>query len=418
VLSRGGAGTPADRVKVGSSLVTNEGRGLDVEAIARWAEQIAALRAQASRCVLVSSGPSPRACSGWAGRAAAAKCTSCRPPPRSGRWAWRRPTRAASRVGHAQRAGAADACRPGRPPRYLNARSTLFTLLDLGVVPVINENDTVVTDEIKFGDNDTLGALVPTWSRPTCWSSSPTRRACTRADPRRDPAAHAGREVRPATRSWSDGRRRRQPDRRGGMLTKVLAAKRAARSGATPSSPRAASPTCCCAWPRASDRHAAAGVDRGADRRASSGWPITCRSGAVRVDDGAVRALRAEGKSLLPIGVVEVHRRVPARRRDRLRRPGGREVARGLANYSSATRRGASRGGRAARSISARLRRGARTDPPRQPRRALTAARPPRVGRLKGGIQPRRCRVAVAIDRCGARAPGRDQRCGAPRRNT
>ena len=97
--------------------------------------------------------------------------------------------------------------------RYLNARSTLLTLLSLGIIPVINENDTVVTEEIRFGDNDTLGALVTNLSRPTCWSSSPTRKASTpaiRARPRRDPRARSERG-RPAARG--NGRWRRLRDR-------------------------------------------------------------------------------------------------------------------------------------------------------------------------------------------------------------
>jgi glutamate 5-kinase len=148
-------------VKVGSALVTNNGEGLDLASIADWARQIAALHAEGKQVILVSSGAI--ACGmqrlGWNnGRT---PCTNCRPPPRSARWAWRRPTKAPlpdHGLHTAQILLTHDDLADRK--RYLNARSTLSTLLELGVVPIINENDTVVTDEIKFGDNDTLGALV------------------------------------------------------------------------------------------------------------------------------------------------------------------------------------------------------------------------------------------------------------------
>src|SRR6185436_13827159 len=148
-------------IKVGSSLVTNDGRGLDHAAIARWAAQIATLRATGKQVILVSSGAIAEGMQrlGWAKRphamhelqAAAAvgqmglvQCyESC----------FREHGLATAQV-LLTHADLADR------QRYLNARSTLRTLLDLGVIPVINENYTVVTDEIKLGDNDTLGAMV------------------------------------------------------------------------------------------------------------------------------------------------------------------------------------------------------------------------------------------------------------------
>jgi glutamate 5-kinase len=148
-------------VKVGSSLVTNEGKGLDVIAIALWARQIADLRATGKEVVLVSSGAIVEGMQrlGWT----------------------KRPTginelQAAAAVGQMGLAQVYESCFRKHKletaqillthddladrKRYLNARTTLLTLLSLGVVPIVNENDTVVTDEIKFGDNDTLGALV------------------------------------------------------------------------------------------------------------------------------------------------------------------------------------------------------------------------------------------------------------------
>src|SRR6267142_2240795 len=175
-------------VKVGSSLVTAAGRGLDAAAIALWAEQIARLVAGGRRVILVSSGAIAEGMQrlGWTRR------------PQT-----MHELQAAAAVGQMGLVQCYESCFRGHGlhtaqvllthadmadrQRYLNARSTLRTLLELGVIPVINENDTVVTDEIKLGDNDTLGAM----------------------------AGGTGSAL-----------------AKGGMLTKVLAAKRAARSGA------------------------------------------------------------------------------------------------------------------------------------------------------------------------------------------
>lgn len=148
-------------VKVGSSLVTNDGKGLDHAAIGRWAAQIAALRAQGKEVVLVSSGAIAEGMQrlGWNKRpreidelqAAAAVGQMGLAQVYESRFTEHHIRTAQILLTHADLADR---------ERYLNARSTLLTLLRLGVVPIINENDTVVTDEIKFGDNDTLGALV------------------------------------------------------------------------------------------------------------------------------------------------------------------------------------------------------------------------------------------------------------------
>src|SRR2546421_13042843 len=148
-------------VKVGSSLVTAAGRGLDAEAIARWAEQIAGLVARGKRVILVSSGAIAEGMQrlGWSRR------------PQT-----MHELQAAAAVGQMGLVQCYESCFRGHGlhtaqvllthadladrQRYLNARTTLRALLELGVIPVINENDTVVTDEIKLGDNDTLGALV------------------------------------------------------------------------------------------------------------------------------------------------------------------------------------------------------------------------------------------------------------------
>ena len=175
--------------KVGSSLVTNEGRGLDRAAVAHWAAQIAALRKQGRQVVLVSSGAIAEGMArlGWRKRpsvmhelqAAAAVgqmglCRRMRPPSRNTACAPRRscsPTKTADRH------------------RYLNARSTLFALLRLGVVPIVNENDTVVTDEIRLGDNDTLGALVTNLIEADTLVILTDQRGLYDSDPRKNPDA-------------------------------------------------------------------------------------------------------------------------------------------------------------------------------------------------------------------------------------
>jgi len=325
-------------VKVGSTLVTNEGRGLDRAAIAQWAVQIAALRASGKQVLLVSSGAIAEGMQrlGWTRR------------PREVH-----ELQAAAAVGQMGLAQAYESCFAAQEmrtaqillthadladrARYLNARSTLFTLLGLGVVPIINENDTVVTDEIKFGDNDTLGALTANLVEAEVLVILTDQAGLYSADPRRETEATLLAEVRagdPQLEAIAGGAG--SEIGRGGMITKVLAAKRAARSGAH--------------TVIASGREQnvlvrlAAGERLGTQFLAST-EVLTARKqwladhlqvrGAVRLDAGAVRALAAEGKSLLPIGVVEVIGSFDRGDVIACIDGGGREVARGLTNYSS-----------------------------------------------------------------------------------
>src|SRR5206468_1443421 len=222
-------------VKVGSSLVTNDGRGLDGAAVAGWAAQIAELKHAGKDVVLVSSGAIAEGIKrlGWRGRPAAMH-----------------ELQAAAAVGQmglvqayesaftqyglhtAQILLTHDDLADRR--RYLNARSTLLTLLRLDVIPVINENDTVTTDEIRFGDNDTLGALVTNLIEADVLVLLTDQQGLYTADPRRDPTATLVRSARagdPKLEAIAGGVGTAMG--RGGMLTKVLAAKRAARSGAS-----------------------------------------------------------------------------------------------------------------------------------------------------------------------------------------
>ena len=221
-------------VKVGSSLVTNQGTGLDMDALGNWAQQIATLRTQGCEVVLVSSGAIAEGMQrlGWKKRPSAVH-----------------ELQAAAAVGQMGLVQAYESCFRQHQlhaaqvllthadladrERYLNARSTLRTLLNLGVIPIINENDTVVTDEIKFGDNDTLGALVANLIEADALVILTDQDGLYTADPRKDSSATLISEAQAgdAKLEMMAGGAGSHIGR-GGMLTKVLAAKRAARSGA------------------------------------------------------------------------------------------------------------------------------------------------------------------------------------------
>src|SRR6186713_1430759 len=221
-------------VKVGSSLVTNEGRGLDEAAIGEWCRQLAALVREGREVVMVSSGAIAEGMKrlGWPARPRGVhELQAAAAVGQMGLAQIYESALRAHGIGSAQvlltHADLADR------ERYLNARSTLVTLLALGVVPVINENDTVVNDEIKFGDNDTLGALVTNLIEADALVILTDQKGLYSADPRKDPSAQLvanGRAGDPGIEAMAGGAGTHLGS--GGMLTKVLAAKRAARSGA------------------------------------------------------------------------------------------------------------------------------------------------------------------------------------------
>jgi glutamate 5-kinase len=225
--------------------------------------------------------------------------------------------------------------------RYLNARSTLLTLLKLGVVPVINENDTVVNDEIKFGDNDTLGALVANLVEADLLVILTDQHGLYTADPRKDPAAtfvHEAKAGDPQLEVMAGGAG--SSIGRGGMITKILAAKRAAGSGAST----------VIAWGREPDAlvRLADGeligtflVAQTQKQQARKQWMVDHLQlrGSVIVDAGAVAKLRDEGKSLLPIGMTAVEGDFSRGDVIAVRDASGGEIARGLANYASAEAR-------------------------------------------------------------------------------
>ena len=227
-------------VKVGSSLVTNEGRGLDETAIGEWSRQLAALvRGDGvgvpREVIMVSSGAIAEGMKrlGWTARPKEIhELQAAAAVGQMGLAQMYETKLREHRMGSAQvlltHADLADR------ERYLNARSTLLTLLGLGVVPVINENDTVVNDEIKFGDNDTLGALVANLVEADALVILTDQKGLYTADPRRDPAAqfvHEAQAGDAALEAMAGGAG--SSIGKGGMITKILAAKRAAGSGAS-----------------------------------------------------------------------------------------------------------------------------------------------------------------------------------------
>jgi glutamate 5-kinase len=330
-------------VKVGSALVTNNGSGLDVSAIEDWARQIAALRADGREVLMVSSGAI--ACGlqrlGWDKRPKALP-----------------ELQAAAAVGQMGLAQVYDAAFAQHGlltaqillthddlsdrTRYLNARSTLTTLMSLGVVPIINENDTVVTDEIKFGDNDTLGALVANLVDADALFILTDQTGLYTADPRKDPNATLIQEAAagtPELEQMAGGAGTRIGT--GGMITKVIAAKRAASSGAhtaiasgRPNNPNAI-------------MRLAAGEAIGTLLLASTPR-LSARqqwladhlqlAGQLHLDSGAIAALKA-GKSLLPIGVTSVTGDFERGAVVACLTPEGEEIARGLTNYASSEAR-------------------------------------------------------------------------------
>jgi glutamate 5-kinase len=329
-------------VKVGSALVTNGGSGLDHAAITQWAGQIAALVRGGREVVLVSSGAIAEGMQrlGWKQRPHAMH-----------------ELQAAAAVGqmglvqiyescfrehglHAAQVLLTHADLADRQ-RYLNARSTLLTLLSLGVIPVINENDTVVTDEIRFGDNDTLGAMVTNLVEADALVILTDQEGLFSADPRIDASAKLIPQA-DATDERLDKMAGGTSSAiaRGGMLTKVLAAKRAARSGAST----------VIASGRQPDVLTRLGAGEQIGTLLVSGTtPLAARkqwladhlqvSGRLVIDEGAARALLGQGKSLLPIGVKRVEGDFERGAVVACITEDARDIARGLINYSAAESR-------------------------------------------------------------------------------
>src|SRR5574340_1651296 len=324
-------------VKVGSSLVTNQGAGLDLNALGNWARQIAALNAAGHEVVLVSSGAIAEGMQrlGWATRPTSIHDLQAAAAVRQMGLVQAYESCFRKHDLHAAQVLLTHADLANRE-RYLNARTTLTTLLSLHVIPIINENDTVVTDEIKFGDNDTLGALVANLIEAEALIILTDQSGLYTADPRRDPTATLvgeGRAEDPIYESMAGGAG--SGISKGGMITKIRAAQRAARSGAH---------TCIASGHEPdSILRLARGEALGTLLYATS-TPLQARkqwladhlqlAGSLFLDDGAVAALGA-GKSLLPVGVVAVEGEFERGTAVACRTQDGREIARGLVNYAS-----------------------------------------------------------------------------------
>jgi glutamate 5-kinase len=329
-------------VKVGSSLVTNEGRGLDEQAIGEWCRQLSALVRDGREVIMVSSGAIAEGMKrlGWTTRPQELHELQAAAAVGQMGLAHMYETKLRENgLGSAQvlltHADLADR------ERYLNARSTLLTLLTHGVLPVINENDTVVNDEIKFGDNDTLGALVANLVEADALIILTDQKGLYTADPRRDPSATFVHEA-----SAGDAKLEEMAGGagssigKGGMITKILAAKRAAGSGAST----------VIAWGREPDalvrltQGEAIGtllVAQTQKQQARKQWMADHLQlrGSVTIDDGAVSKLKGDGSSLLPIGMTGVDGDFSRGEVIAILDSQGQEVARGLANYAAAEAR-------------------------------------------------------------------------------
>lgn len=324
-------------IKIGSALLTNDGRGLDFTAIAAWVEQMAGLKASGRELVLVSSGAVAEGMCrlGWKTRpnalhelqAAAAVGQMGLVQAYESRFLTHGMHTAQVLLTHEDLADRR---------RYLNARSTLRTLLKLNVIPVVNENDTVATEEIKFGDNDTLAALVANLVEADLLVILTDQQGVFDCDPRQNPAAKLLHEV-----AADDPELERVAGGggllgRGGMITKVRAARRAARSGASTIIVSGREPDIL--------RRVSEGERVGTLLTPQQG-PIAARKqwlashmvarGGLRLDEGAVNVLRQSGRSLLPVGVTAVEGEFNRGELVICKSPEGIEVARGLVNYSA-----------------------------------------------------------------------------------
>ena len=335
-------GTKRLVVKIGSSLLTAQGQGLDSNAIADWVGQIAALHKQGTQVLLVSSGAVAEGMKrmGWSKRPHALY-----------------ELQAAAAIGqmgliqtyesffkqhgiHTAQVLLTHDDLSNRK-RYLNARSTLTALLNLGVVPVINENDTVTTDEFRFGDNDSLAALVVNLVEANALILLTDQSGVFDKDPRQHQDAHLLEEVNASDATLDTmvtGKAGALGS--GGMYTKIRAARLAARSGAM--------------------TVIAHGSEPGVIQRIINGDqigtlllsdqnPVVARKqwlashlqskGKLVLDDGAVKVLRDSGRSLLPVGVTDVQGQFVRGEVVECVDQHGREIARGLINYSSSEAR-------------------------------------------------------------------------------
>lgn len=324
-------------IKIGSALITNDGQGLNHQAIQSWAQQIAGLRESGKEILLVSSGAVAEGMArlGWKLRPHALH-----------------ELQAAAALGQMGLVQNFESCFKqhdihtaqvllthedlGDRQRYLNARSTLKTLLKLGAIPIINENDTVATDEIRFGDNDTLGALVSNLVEADTLILLTDQQGLYDEDPRFNKDAELISESSAANTELlgmaGDGGALGQ----GGMRTKVTAAQRAARSGANTIIASGAEPDIL----HKIARGEAVGTLLTADKEPMSArkqWMANQLkiSGRLHLDAGASLAVQKSGVSLLAVGVSKVEGNFQRGEVVSCISSEGIEIARGLVNYDS-----------------------------------------------------------------------------------
>ncbi|MGH1487234.1 MAG: glutamate 5-kinase [Cellvibrionaceae bacterium] len=322
-------------IKIGSSLLTNNGRGLDTAAIQGWVKQIAALCQQEIDVVLVSSGAVAAGMTrlGWTQRPSAVNELQA--------------AAAVGQMGLVQTYEQAfqqydlhtaqvlvDHDDLSNRERYLNARATLKTLLDLGVVPVVNENDTVVTDEIRFGDNDTLAALVANLVEADVLVLLTDQEGMYTADPRSDKSATLISEIPAADKSLDSMASGGGSLGRGGMVTKVRAARLAARSGTQTLIVGGKIEDVITQLSQAEPIGTLLLADQQpqAARKRWLAGQLQVR-GEVILDDGAVRVLKQSGRSLLPVGIKDVKGQFTRGDLVSCKDLKGNEIARGLVNY-------------------------------------------------------------------------------------
>jgi len=324
-------------VKIGSALLTNDGRGLDESAIGGWVDQMAELHCRGVEVVLVSSGSIAEGMVrlGWQTRPTAVhELQAAAAVGQSGLSQCYETHFARHGLRSAQILLTHDDLSSRK--RYLNARSALRTLVQLGVIPVINENDTVVTDEIRFGDNDTLGALVANLLEADALLLLTDQEGLFDADPRHAPDAKLiseGQADDPGLDAVAGGGGLLG---RGGMATKLRAARLAARSGAVTAIASGRQPAVLTRLLDGESLGTLLHPDHAplAARKRWLAGQLQVR-GTLTLDAGAVKVLRSQGSSLLPVGVKQVQGAF--RRGDMVVcvDEQGARVAKGLINYSS-----------------------------------------------------------------------------------
>lgn len=325
-------------IKIGSALLTADGRGLDTAAISGWVEQMVRLRERGTELVLVSSGAVAEGMKrlGWTKRPVALHDLQAAAAVGQMGLVQAYESRFQIHAIHTAQILLTHEDLSNRN-RYLNARSTLHTLIKLGVIPVINENDTVATDEIRLGDNDNLAALVANLVEAELLVILTDQAGMYESDPRHNADAefiHEANAGDPRLEIMAGG----APGAlgRGGMLTKIQAAARAARSGCATLIASGREPEVLLRIAQAEQLGTLLlpGQEPMAARKQWLSAQLQVR-GRLTLDAGAVKMLREAGKSLLSVGVTAVEGDFVRGEVVACMSGDGKEIARGLVNYNA-----------------------------------------------------------------------------------